>query len=107
MPKNTSHGYFLKMDRHPDGNHTSRAQFCVRGRAYLCGPSVTQCIASGPDGQGFTFNATDGSLRSTQCASPHYMCIVAATAGARAAMGDCSAPGASGWTDQDRSRPTP
>ena len=57
---------FIKMDEHPDAENTTIGQFCMRGRAYMCGwsPEITGAKCLGPATsaihQGFTLNETDG-----------------------------------------------
>ena len=97
---------FIKMDEHPDAENTTLPQFCMRGRAYICGWSAditgTKCLgpASSPIHQGFMLNGTDGTLRNSRCRSAHWQCLrvpasMGRSAGARAAMGSCD--GAGGW----------
>ena len=57
---------FIKMDEHPDAENTTISQFCMRGRAYMCGWSheITGAKCLGPATsaihQGFILNETDG-----------------------------------------------
>lgn len=83
------------MDRHPDATNTTTPQFCMRGLVYMCGSTdPAKCLGTGQIHQGFTFNASDGSLRSTMCKSARYQCLVAMP-GERARGGDCEQAG--GW----------
>ena len=97
---------FIKMDEHPDAENTTIGQFCMRGRAYICGwsPDITAAKCLGPTTsaihQGFLLNATDGTLRNSRCHSVKYQCLrvspsLGGSTGGRAAMGRCD--GAGGW----------
>lgn len=89
---------FVKMDRHPDATNTSTPQFCIRGLVYICGSTdPAECLGTGSIHQGFLFNATDGTLRSTMCKSSRHQCLLAAP-GERAWAGDCAEKAlAGGW----------
>ena len=88
---------FVKMDRHPDATNTTTPQFCIRGLVYMCGSTdPAKCLGTGKIHQGFLFNATDGTLRSTMCKSPRHQCLLAAL-GERASAGDCEEAVAGGW----------
>merc|ERR1711924_450311 len=72
---------FTKMDEQPDATNTTLPQFCMRGRAYMCGWSAdimgTKCLgpATSAIHQGFLLNVTDGSMRNSRCRSARWQCL--------------------------------
>eukprot|EP00038_Savillea_parva_P017529 m.20629 g.20629 ORF g.20629 m.20629 type:complete len:718 (-) comp3812_c0_seq1:251-2404(-) len=86
--------YYIKLNEHTTANVSTKGQFCIRGSVYLNADAGVGTVHH----QGYTLDTSTGTMQSTICTSPQYMCLNVPFDGATAASGGpCDSNEAKGW----------